>query len=63
MNRFQMINIAKSHNKFGDVDEVMRTLARVSVSIPDGGYISSRLERALNAEISFPNNEIKMYHA
>ena len=45
------------------MDNIMRTLARVSVSIPDGGVLSARLERLLNSSISIKNDAQKKYHS
>jgi hypothetical protein len=62
MSRFSVVNFARSHNKFGEMDNIMRTVARVSVTIPDGGVLSSRLERLLNSSISIKNDSKVKYH-
>jgi hypothetical protein len=58
-----VVNLARQHNKFGEMDNIMRTLARVSVSVPDGGLLSSRLERLLNSTVSIKNDANKKYHS
>ena len=52
MLKFQVLQIAKQHNLFNQVDTYMKEFARISVDLPDGGQIASKLERVLNSEIA-----------
>ena len=44
MLKFQVLQIAKQHNLFSQVDAYMKEFARICVALPDGGHIAAKLE-------------------
>ena len=52
MLKFQVLQIAKQHNLFSQVDAYMKEFARICVGLPGEGEIASKLELLLNSEIA-----------
>ena len=52
MLKFTVLQIAKQHNLYSNVDNYMREFARVCVEINDGGEVAKRLEGVLNSEVA-----------
>ena len=52
MLKFEVLQIAKQHNLYDQVDEYMRQFARVCVDLPDHGLVANKLEKLLNTEIA-----------
>lgn len=56
MLRYQVMALAKFHNYFGQVDRYMKEFARICVETGNSTIISN-LERVLNVEVAFLNQE------
>ena len=48
MLKFTVLQIAKQHNLYGQVDNYMRQFAKICVDLPDGGETAKKLEGVLN---------------
>lgn len=58
MLKFTVMQIAKQHNLYGQIDDYMRKFARVCVNVDDGGDIAKRLEGVLNSEIAIADPKV-----
>lgn len=57
MLKFTVLQIAKQHNLYGQVDNYMRSFAKICVDLPDGGEIAKKLEGVLNSEVAITDSQ------